>query len=85
MSSTEASGVGAATAPANAFSSAGQTIWVRLESLLTGCVRITQFEIVVTVFPTIADGNDLSLCDDEIGGSTLDDGLSTFDLTINTN
>lgn len=73
-----------AISPANAFPSTGQTIWVRLESLVTGCVRITQFEIAVIPFPTIAVGNDLSLCDDEIGGSTDDDGLSTFDLTINT-
>ena len=73
-----------AITPAAAFPSTGQTIWVRLESLVTGCVRITQFEIEVTPFPAIALGNDLSLCDDEIGGSTLDDGLSTFDLTVNT-
>ncbi len=73
-----------AIAPATAFPSTGQTIWVRLESLVTGCVRITSFEIEVTPFPLIAVGNDLSLCDDEIGGSTLDDGLSTFDLSVNT-
>jgi len=70
--------------PANAFLSGGQTIWVRLESLLTGCARVTQFEIEVGLFPTIGTGDDLFLCDDQINGSTLDDGLSTFDLTVNT-
>ncbi|MDC8004935.1 T9SS type B sorting domain-containing protein [Aureisphaera galaxeae] len=69
--------------PANAFPSTGQTIWVRLESMITGCVRITPFELVVGTFPTIGVGNDLFLCDDEINGSTPVDGLSTFDLTPN--
>ncbi len=69
--------------PANAFVSTGQTIWVRLESMITGCVRITEFEIEVGLFPTIGVGDDLSLCDDDINGSTFVDGLSTFDLTVN--
>jgi gliding motility-associated-like protein len=70
--------------PANAFLSGGQPIWVRLESLVTGCVRITEFQIEVGIFPIIGAGDDLFLCDDEINGSTLTDGLSTFDLTVNT-
>jgi len=70
--------------PANAFVSTGQTIWVRLESLVTGCVRISSFELEVGIYPLIGVGDDLYLCDDEINGSTLDDGLSTFDLTPNT-
>ena len=67
-----------------AFVSAGQTIWVRLESLVTDCYRISSFDLQVGVFPTIGSGDDLFLCDDQIGGSTLTDGLSTFDLTLNT-
>lgn len=70
--------------PADAFVSTGQTIWVRLESLLTGCVRITSFELVVGTFPTIGTGDDLFACDDEINGSTPTDGISTFDITVNT-
>ena len=70
--------------PADSFLSGGQTIWVRLESLITGCFRISSFDLEVGAFPTIGTGNDLYLCDDEIDGSTLDDGLSTFDLTQNT-
>ncbi|MEL6811126.1 MAG: choice-of-anchor L domain-containing protein, partial [Bacteroidota bacterium] len=71
-------------APSNAFVSGGQTIWVRLESLATGCARITPFEIVVGEFPVLGTPNDLFLCDDEVNGSTSTDGLSTFDLTLNT-
>ena len=70
--------------PANAFVSGGQTIWVRLESTVTGCVRITSFSLEVGTFPLIGTPSDLFLCDDELGGSTLTDGLSTFDLTLNT-
>jgi hypothetical protein len=70
--------------PATSFVSGGQTIWVRLESLLTGCARISSFDLEVGIYPLIGVGEDLYLCDDEIDGSTLDDGLSTFDLTSNT-
>jgi gliding motility-associated-like protein len=73
-----------AITPADAFLSGGQTIWVRLESLITGCARISSFELQVGAFPTIGTGEDLYLCDDEVNGSTLTDGLSTFDLTQNT-
>jgi gliding motility-associated-like protein len=70
--------------PATSFTSGGQPIWVRLESTVTGCSRITRFELEVGTFPTIGVGADLFECDDEIGGSTPVDGLSTFDLTVNT-
>ena len=63
---------------------APQIIWVRLESLITGCARVTPFALEVELFPTIGLGNDLTLCDDLVNGSTADDGLSTFDLTVNT-
>ncbi|NDB03816.1 MAG: hypothetical protein EBY38_09180, partial [Flavobacteriaceae bacterium] len=66
------------------FSAGGTTIWVRLESLDTSCYRITPFDLEAGVFPSIGTPDDLFLCDDEIGGSTLFDGLSTFDLTQNT-
>ena len=71
--------------PADAYvSTGGETIWVRLESLVTGCARVTPFDLVVGAFPTIGVGNDLFGCDDELNGSTPDDGISTFDLTVNT-
>lgn len=71
--------------PADAYvSTGGETIWVRLESLITGCVRVTPFDLVVGTFPTIGTGNDLYECDDELNGSTANDGISTFDLTVNT-
>ncbi|MEZ4777785.1 MAG: choice-of-anchor L domain-containing protein [Flavobacteriaceae bacterium] len=72
-----------AITPADAFVSGGQTIWVRLDSVLTGCYRISFFELEVGEFPLIGTGNDLYACDDAESGSTID-GLSTFDLTQNT-
>ncbi|QQX77931.1 MULTISPECIES: T9SS type B sorting domain-containing protein [Aequorivita] len=70
--------------PAGAFPSAGQPIWVRLESAVTGCVRITEFQLEVGAFPVHGSPLDLEACDDELNGSTGDDGVSTFDLTQNT-
>ena len=67
-----------------AYLSGGGTVWVRLESLDTGCYRITSFGLVTGTLPTIGSAEDLYLCDDEIGGSDPFDGLSTFDLTVNT-
>ena len=66
--------------PANAFPSTGQTVWVRLESLDTGCARITPFELAVLPPPAIGVPQDLYLCD---GGADPFDGVSTFDLTVN--
>ncbi|WP_347373899.1 T9SS type B sorting domain-containing protein [Aequorivita sp. Q41] len=68
----------------DAFESGSRTIWVRLASIATGCARITPFEIIAGVFPGSGTANDLILCDDEVNGSTSDDGISTFDLTENT-
>ncbi len=79
-----ASGTNAIPNPTTYISGGAQTIWVRLESLVTGCARITPFELELELFPTIGLGNDLTLCDDLVNGSTADDGLSTFDLTVNT-
>ncbi|MFG0329816.1 MAG: T9SS type B sorting domain-containing protein [Phycisphaerales bacterium] len=70
--------------PADAFASGGQPIWVRLESTVTGCVRITGFQLEVGAFPVHGTAADLEACDDELNGSTNDDGISTFDLTVNT-
>ena len=59
-----------------------QTIWVRLESLQTGCARVTPFDIEVGELPVIGVGPyDIALCDDEVNGSTSTDGVSTFNLT----
>src|SRR5690606_29631839 len=69
--------------PANAFESVSRTVWVRLESLATGCARITPFEIRVGEFPGSGTADDLVLCDDEESGSATD-GFSIFPLTDNT-
>ena len=65
-----------------AFSSTGQTIWVRLENIATGCYRVSSFELIVGVFPLIASPDDMEVCDDLAGGSTTD-GIAFFDLTLN--
>src|SRR5690606_27623712 len=70
--------------PTTYISGGAQTIWVRLESLITGCARVTPFELEIELFPTIGVGNDLTPCDDLVNGRTADDGISTFDLTVNT-
>ncbi|WP_317194078.1 T9SS type B sorting domain-containing protein [Luteirhabdus pelagi] len=76
------SGTGAIGTPANAsFASTGQTVWVRVEDDATGCARVTPFELVVGALPSATAPADLELCDDEVGGSTDTDGISTFDLS----
>src|SRR5690606_29239993 len=69
--------------PTTYLSPGGVTIWVRLESAITGCVRVTPFQLELELFPTIGVGNDLTLCDDMVNRSTDTDGISTFDLTVN--
>ncbi|QAA81808.1 T9SS type B sorting domain-containing protein [Aequorivita sp. H23M31] len=66
------------------FTSSGQTIWVRLENDVTGCFRISSFELVVGGFPAITPPADMVLCDDLESGSDTD-GISIFDLTANNN
>ncbi len=66
------------------FTSSGQTIWVRLENDVTGCFRISSFELIVGEFPAITAPQDMVLCDDEESGSNTD-GISIFDLTANNN
>nr|MCH9660115.1 T9SS type A sorting domain-containing protein [Bacteroidota bacterium] len=58
------------------FISSGQTIWVKLENLNTGCARITPFELVVQGL-IIED-----LPDDIFNNEGDGDGLSLFDLTV---
>jgi gliding motility-associated-like protein len=60
--------------------SSPQPIWVRIESLLTGCVRISSFNLIVGTFPTIVNPLDKEACDDIESGSDTD-GITIFDLT----
>ena len=63
-----------------------QTIYIRLESLLNGCVTTTaSFEISVSLPPVInpAYDNELSLCDDlDADYFEANDGVTSFDLTV---
>ena len=54
-----------------------QTIYVRLEDTVNGCVNIGTFNLVVTLPPVIVQAEPLQECDDEIA-----DQITEFDLTI---
>ncbi|RLA26372.1 MAG: hypothetical protein DRQ63_08385, partial [Gammaproteobacteria bacterium] len=56
-----------------------QTIWVRLEDNLTGCLKIGQFDIRAEIGPLIIQPEPLSMCDD-LGEPY--DGIRVFDLTV---
>ncbi|WP_139855306.1 T9SS type B sorting domain-containing protein [Aequorivita sinensis] len=66
----------------NAFTSSGQTIWVRLENNITLCARISEFDVILGEFPIIQDPDAMELCDDLESGSDTD-RISTFNLTTN--
>ncbi len=66
------------------FISAGQTIWVRIENIDTGCFRISEFELIVGTMPILASGPFMAMvCDDMLNGSSGTDGISTFNLAQN--
>lgn len=65
------------------FLSSGQTIWVRLENIETGCFRISEFDLIIGDGPEINEPEDMALCDDEESGSTTD-RVSIFNLRLNT-
>src|SRR5690606_30430404 len=45
-----------------------------------GCYDIVALTLIVDAKPIIYEPSDLVVCDDEINGSTPDDGISTFNL-----
>ncbi|MCW8981595.1 MAG: T9SS type B sorting domain-containing protein, partial [Altibacter sp.] len=63
-----------------AYTSGGETIWVRLQENATGCGRISSFDLIVGVYPLINDPADKAVCDDQASGSDTD-GVTLFDLT----
>jgi gliding motility-associated-like protein len=54
-----------------------QTIYVRLEDTVNGCINTGTFNLVVTLPPVIVQADPLQVCDDEIA-----DQITEFDLTI---
>lgn len=58
-----------------------ETIFARLEELATGDFDTTSFELIINPTPPDLGPFEMVLCDDELQGSTLTDGISTFDLT----
>ncbi len=63
------------------YESAGQTIFARIEEVATGDFDTTNFELYVVTIPPDLGPFEMILCDDDLQGSTLNDGISTFDLT----
>ncbi|WP_460218351.1 T9SS type B sorting domain-containing protein [Psychroserpens sp. MEBiC05023] len=57
-----------------------QTIYVRLESVVNGCVDTGEFEIRVELPPVGVQPSPLELCDDEIA-----DEITVFDLSVKDN
>ena len=56
-----------------------EVIWVRVESLITGCFSISNFTIEVVELPVVTSPVSLKQCDDD------NDGFSSFNLTeVNT-
>ncbi|MCG2417922.1 T9SS type A sorting domain-containing protein [Aequorivita sp. F47161] len=58
-----------------------ETIYARLQELGTGDFDTTNFELIIDPTPPNLGPFEMMLCDDEIGGSTPTDEISTFDLT----
>lgn len=69
-------GTGALTSP---FQNTGnpQTIYIRLENTLTGCVNTTTFDLIVHALPILFDPEPLVVCDDNVP-----DGLTSIDLGV---
>lgn len=61
-----------------------QTIYVRIENNTTGCFEVSDFQLEVTLGPTIATPEDYILCDDLSDGNDKN-GLTTFDLSSKNN
>lgn len=66
-----------AIAVPTAFLSTGQTIFPLLQNLITGCFRISPFDIVVQGVPITIPPDDIFIDEGDL------DGLAVFDLTVN--
>ena len=60
-----------------------QTIYVRLESVVNGCVTTGEFDLVVALPPVPVQPTPLEVCDDDY--YTDMDGIAVFDLTVKDN
>ncbi|MEZ4803300.1 MAG: choice-of-anchor L domain-containing protein [Gelidibacter sp.] len=60
-----------------------QTIFVRLENTVTGCVNITTFDLVVLPLPSVVSPTPLSVCDDNVsdGSTSIDLGVKDNEIT----
>ncbi|PPK95472.1 gliding motility-associated-like protein [Nonlabens xylanidelens] len=75
--------VGGATAVNDMYSSAGQTMYVRIENVInTSCFDTTTFDLIVDDLPVANTVADLVLCDDETNDGTEDIDLTQFDTAV---
>ena len=65
------------TTDLSAYSSAGETIYARIQNIDSGCFATTQFDLIVLPQPAVNPVSALTACDT---GAT--DGFSSFDLTV---
>ncbi len=57
-----------------------QTIYVRLEHVVSGCINTGEFDLIVNPLPVIVQPTPLELCDDDYYAAA--DGIQIFDLTV---
>ena len=72
---SEADADAAASPLADPYTSAGETVWVRVESSTRGCYGVFPMDLVVVPPPVIFEPDPLVYCDDD------NDGFGTFTLT----
>ncbi len=57
-----------------------QTIYLRLEHVVSGCINTGEFDLIVNPLPVIVQPTPLELCDDDYYAAA--DGIQVFDLTL---
>ncbi|MBC3847717.1 PKD domain-containing protein, partial [Winogradskyella echinorum] len=69
--------IGAITGTGSYTGTDGETVFIRVEYLDSGCYEVLPFTLNVIGQPTINPASDLELCDDE-----SNDGIEAFDLSV---
>ena len=69
-------GTNAVTGNLAAYTSAGETIYTRVQNNISGCYAVTSFDLIVAPLPVVAQIPTVNTCD-----TGAVDGLATFNLT----
>jgi len=59
----------------------GQTIWVRVENIATGCYNVGSFQVLINIPLIVATPTPINECDDD---ANPNDQFTNFDLTVRT-